>query len=103
MPPDTPATDTAATNDPTGRPFSDLRDTGLLWLINRVILHPRGYVLGLCYDGDTPVTEGGTVTGWTLYGDGSEPWTMGDPTPEQQALGYKTEHQLFALIKALLP
>lgn len=47
--------------------FIDLSDTGLLWLINRVVFHPRGYKLALiCKDGTRE------VEGWTLQGDGSE-------------------------------
>lgn len=88
-----------------GRPFADLRDSGLLWLINRVVFHPRGYALALHFE-DTPdrnLAEGGEVTGWSILGDGTEPWSMGDPPAESIALGHKTEDQLFALVKALLP
>jgi hypothetical protein len=49
------------------RPFDDLRASGLLWLINRALLHPRGYALALH-------VEGGEAVGWSLLGDGSEPW-----------------------------
>lgn len=87
-----------------GRPFSDLRDTGLLWLINRVVLHPRGYALALIYaDRENPCAEGGDVLGWMIVGDGTEPWTMGDPPADAIAAGAKTEDELFAAIKALLP
>lgn len=76
------------------RPFSDLRDTGLLWLINRTVLHPRGYALALNYeepmDGDEP-------TGWSLMGDGSEPWQYGcDPGSQAR------EHECFIAVQALL-
>jgi hypothetical protein len=50
------------------RPLAELRAHGLLWLINRTVFHPRGYALGFDVD-DT-----GDVTGWVLYGDGTEPW-----------------------------
>lgn len=82
------------------RPFSELRDSGLLWLVNRVVFHPRGYALALHFEGVAP--DIGECTGWSLMGDGSEPWSMGDPTPEQIAKGAKTEDELFALTKALL-
>jgi hypothetical protein len=52
------------------KPLSELRDTGLLWLINRVVFHPRGFALALITD------EAGTVTGWNLLGDGSEAWAF---------------------------
>lgn len=50
------------------RPWSDLRDTGLLWLINRTVLHPRGFALALHFD------EADEAVGWGLFGDGREPW-----------------------------
>ena len=51
--------------------FSELRGSGLLWLINRVVFHPRGFALGLVYpDGDTTQEP----IGWRLLGDGSEVW-----------------------------
>jgi hypothetical protein len=52
------------------RPMSELCDTGLLWLINRVVFHPRGWAIAL-HAGDD-----GVVTGWSLEGDGTEPWTF---------------------------
>lgn len=54
------------------RPFSELRDAGLLWLINRQVFHPRGWALALHTD-----DEGNTV-GWSLMGDGVEPWNFKD-------------------------
>lgn len=58
------------------RPFSELRDTGLLWLLNRTALHPRGLALALHTD------EAGEVLGWSLLvsGDG-DPWTF-DPATD---------------------
>lgn len=49
-----------------GRPIEDLSDSGLLWLINRVVFHPRGFRLALSF------TEG-QCDGWILQGDGTEP------------------------------
>ncbi|MEC3995218.1 hypothetical protein VSR01_17415 [Actinacidiphila sp. DG2A-62] len=53
------------------RPLAELRDSGLLWLLNRVALHPRGLALAMHYD------DAGECTGWSLLstGDGS-PWTF---------------------------
>lgn len=82
------------------RPFAELRDTGLLWLINRVVFHPRGFSLALHFEGQFP--ELGACTGWSLLGDGSEPWSMGDPPAELQALGAPTEDELFRRVQALL-
>jgi len=67
-----------------GRPFSELRDEGLLWLINTTVFHPRGYALALHYDDDM------NATGWSLVGDGSEPWQMPN-TSEVDALFLKTK------------
>lgn len=41
------------------RPLSELRTSGLLWLINRTVFHPRGLGLALHMDGDA-------VVGWSL-------------------------------------
>lgn len=41
--------------------YVNLQQDGLLWAINRSVLHPRGYALGMDEDGAL-----------ALYGDGSE-------------------------------
>lgn len=61
-----------------GRPFSDLRAVGLLWLINTALLHPRGYALALHSDDE------GNATGWSLLGDGSEPWYFDPSEPSDR-------------------
>lgn len=48
-------------------PWDDLRESGLLWLINRVVFHPRGWALAL-------VQHDFTIVGWHLLGDGTEVW-----------------------------
>lgn len=60
-----------------GRPLIELRDSGLLWLINRTVFHPRGYALAL-------ITSGGQAAGWDLVGDGSEPWRFADDGHERE-------------------
>lgn len=45
----------------------DLREDGLLWLINRTTFHPRGFALALEPDGS-----------FSLLGDGGEPWRFAD-------------------------
>lgn len=75
-----------------GRPFADLRDTGLLWLINKAVFHPRGFALALHFT--APDADGTTtVTGWSLEGDGSEAWTMG-PDIDEDALLAKVRELL---------
>lgn len=54
-------------------PLSALHDTGVLWLINRVVFHPRGFALAIDVNRET-----GEVTGWTLLGDGTEPWRFAE-------------------------
>lgn len=49
------------------RPFEELASSGLLWLINASTFHPRGFALALR-------VQNGKVTGWSLQGDGREPW-----------------------------
>jgi hypothetical protein len=68
------------------RPLSELRDSGLLWLINRTVFHPRGLALALV------AGEDGAIAGWQLIGDGSEPMWF---APEDEA-------DLFARAQATL-
>ena len=61
----------------------DLRETGLLWLINRQVFHPRGFALAV----DSETGE------FSLLGDGVEPWNFEDGTEN----GYLANvEQLFA-------
>ena len=53
------------------RHLGELRESGLLWLINRQVFHPRGFALGLIY-------RDGEAIGWALLGDGKEPWRFED-------------------------
>lgn len=62
----------------------DLRGDGLLWLINRALLHPRGFALGVNPDDGT----------FVLYGDGDEPWQYA-PEVEEQPL-FNAVEALFA-------
>ncbi|MCX4458512.1 hypothetical protein OOK58_42120 [Streptomyces sp. NBC_01728] len=58
------------------RSFAQLRDSGLLWLINRVALHPRGLALALHLD------EHGQAYGWSLVINlEGEPWQF-DPATD---------------------
>lgn len=66
----------------------DLHDDGLLWLINRAVLHPRGFALG-----HVPGAPAGELV---LYGDGTEPWAF-DLTAAPVS-----EDDLFAKVEAAL-
>lgn len=73
------------------RPIRDLRElqeSGLLWLINRVVFHPRGWALGLA------TNEAGEVVGWRLQGDGTEPWHFELPDGEEDDLFRRAEQTL---------
>lgn len=70
------------------RDIEELRDSGLLWLINRVALHPRGYALAFHYDDD------GDFIGWSLMGDGTEPWAF-DHEMELEGRFMQRVEQLF--------
>lgn len=56
---------------PEPRPFAELRDTGLLWLINRTVFHPCGLALALHTD------HCGNPTGWNLVrSPDGHPWVF---------------------------
>lgn len=73
--------------------FDKLREYGVLWLINRVVFHPRGFALALEYeDGEAQ------PFGWSINGDGTEVWRFGDDTPTEDELFQKVElllHEAF--------
>lgn len=47
-------------------PF-DWHEDGVLWLINRVVFHPRGFAL---------TRQRGANPEWTIQGDGTEVWAF---------------------------
>lgn len=55
------------------RPFSEFREAGLLWAVNRYVLHPRGYALAFQFEKRDGVPVGDPL-GWSIEGDGSETW-----------------------------
>lgn len=71
------------------RSLDDLRTSGLLWLINRVVFHPRGFALGVVY-------VEGVAAGWTLDGDGRDPYRYGEDIDEQDLLA-AVEHEFATL------
>ena len=82
----------------TTRPFSELREHGLLWLINKAVFHPRGFALAF------DVEDDGTVTGWGMKGDGTESWSyVDDPEGAHTKDGEPwTEDIAFAAVEAFL-
>lgn len=68
--------DAAGGPPPDGRPekhmiqvrtFDELRSSGILWLINRVVFHPRGFAVALVLDKDKAV-------GWGLFSTANPPF-----------------------------
>jgi hypothetical protein len=69
-----------ASEEVPARSFTEFRELGLLWLVNRQVFHPRGYALAFNMGKD------GEVLGWTILGDGSEAWTFAS---EEDEAGFK--------------
>jgi YD repeat-containing protein len=63
----------------TARPLETLSATGLLWLFNSEVLHPRGFALALAYN------EAGLVVGWTMQGDGVAPMAFDAETNAEKS------------------
>lgn len=62
--------------DEVGLSFGDLRDTGVLWAINRFLFHPLGFALAVEVADGTGEHEEGTPLSWSLQGDGTECWSF---------------------------
>lgn len=60
------------------RAFSELSDEGMLWFINRSVFHSLGFALALHKEDD------GTVSGWSMLGDGSEVWTFTNDADDEE-------------------
>jgi hypothetical protein len=79
-----------------GAPFNQLSTTGLLWLINRTVFHPRGFALALHYPEASTREEidagEAECTGWSLLGDGTEVWSFTE----------QVDDECFALVEAFL-
>jgi len=57
--------------------FKEFQENGLLWALNRMVLHPRGYAVAFeMHDDD----DG--VGGWFLMGDGTEVWAFDQETDD---------------------
>lgn len=95
---------TSETPDESGvRPFREFRLSGLLWLLNTAVLHPRGYAVGFHFpDGVDP--EVGDPDGWEIMGDGTERWAYAEasPMPDGRTMD-KWLDDLFRATKTLMP
>ncbi len=56
--------------------FNEMRELGLLYLINKAVFHPRGFALAFSYSDDD------TLLGWQILGDGTEAWGMANVLDE---------------------
>lgn len=61
-----------------GLPFEHLTNHGVLWAINRVLFHPRGFALAV-----HTTKETGLISGWSIIWDGSEPGTFTEETDDE--------------------
>lgn len=74
--------------------FGALSTSGLLWLINRAVFHPRGLALGLEYAAGDPEPRG-----WMLLAAApGEPFTFGLPDGVENAQ-YAAAEELIAATK----
>lgn len=55
-------------------PFEAMITSGMLWLINTSVFHPRGLALALNFN------EQGEATSWGLIGKGDEPYLFDEET-----------------------
>lgn len=54
----------------------EFRDSGMLWLVNTAVMHPRGYAIAVT------VAEDGTPLVLSVVGDGTEPWCFDSDSVE---------------------
>lgn len=74
------------------RPFRELmEDTGLLWLINRTVFHPRGFALALVFADD----EREQPLGWQLVGDGTAVWAYDEAEHATEAERFEAAQRTF--------
>jgi hypothetical protein len=63
--------------------FAQFQSAGFLWLINRVVFHPRGFALAF------HINDNKEVVGWSLQGDGSEPFVFDNATDDNMFTAVK--------------
>lgn len=78
--------------------FERFRDSGLLWLLNASVLHPRGFALGFTYPAGADIAQIklGQVepSGWTIYGDGTDAWRFDEHTSDDGFRNWTVFHEL---------
>lgn len=67
--------------------FEEARPTGLLWAINKVLMHPRGFALAFEYPDGSELEDikanAVAPMGFSVVGDGSEPWSFAEGLDEE--------------------
>jgi len=76
--------------------FEEFRTNGLLWLINTSVFHPRGFAVGFIYDDE------GNLVGWSINGDGTEPWVFADDADNDACFDSVNEFFGKAMVDALV-
>jgi hypothetical protein len=86
-----------------GRPLHELIDSGLLWLVNATVFHPRGLALALHFDGlEDPSSDNADIVGWSLVAaEPGEPFTFPD-SPEVHERFRRAEHMMRLATEGLL-
>lgn len=64
----------------------EFKDTGLLWLVNTSVMHPRGYAIAVT------VAEDGEPIAMSVVGDGTEPWCFDGEAVDQFYAHNQAEH-----------
>ena len=63
-------------------PLNELINKGILWYINRVAFHPRGYALSLTKDNDS-------ILGWNIIGDGTSIFAMSEEQDDNRFVDFE--------------
>ena len=72
--------------------LDSFRSSGLLWLINVTVFHPRGFALAIEY-------ENGKPTGMSLLGDGKEPWCFSESERDGTQDSFDVVNALFVSLR----
>lgn len=81
--------------------FEEARQTGLLWAINKVLMHPRGFALAFEYPHGAELEDikahAVEPMGFSVVGDASEPWSFAEGLDDE---GFAAFEDFLALHRA---
>lgn len=63
----------------------EFRSRGVLWAVNRVLFHPRGFALAI-HQSKFALPGEETFRGFQIWGNGDEPWTYDAPVDENERM-----------------